>query len=168
MITQRHFYFMRHGETDHNKHLILNDEADISLNEKGRQQALSICPAISKLPIQTICVSPLRRALETAENAANQLTCSWVVIEELKECSGDVWSKMVNFESCLAVDLFRQKVKEGINRALDCPGPVLIIAHGGVHWAMCDQMAIQGYEKKIGNCVPVYFNYTSLWKASYL
>ena len=73
MIKQSQFYFLRHGETDFNARKILHDETDIPLNEFGRIQANQIKHVISGLPVQTICVSPLRRAIETAEIAAADL-----------------------------------------------------------------------------------------------
>ena len=170
MIKQRQFYFLRHGETDFNARKILHDETDIPLNEKGRSQANQIKPVISSLPVQTICVSPLLRAIETAEIAAGDLSCNVVVVEELRECSGSEWLKMVANEPCKHVQAFMKRVLAGINKALSFPGPVLIISHGGVHWALCHQIDVTGHEKKIGNCVPVHFSYTqqSAWDAARL
>jgi uncharacterized phosphatase len=51
---------------------------------------------------------------------------------------------------------FMQQVLKGINQALEQKGPVLIVAHGGVHWALCCFLGVE-CEWAIDNCVPVYF-----------
>ena len=73
MITKKEFYFVRHGQTDHN---VMEGKdkgdhpADIPLNAVGRNQALLIEPTIALLPVQTICASPLKRVQETKERIA--------------------------------------------------------------------------------------------------
>ncbi|MEI8366272.1 MAG: hypothetical protein WCF65_07615 [Parachlamydiaceae bacterium] len=54
------------------------------------------------------------------------------------------------------VKSFMQQVLNGVNQALSQPGPVLIVAHGGIHWAMCCFMNVE-HEWAIDNCVPVHF-----------
>lgn len=61
MILQKEFYFIRHGQTDHNKSAPKIDHEDISLNDIGWQQANEIESIIAALPIKTICFSPLKR-----------------------------------------------------------------------------------------------------------
>jgi uncharacterized phosphatase len=167
MIKKKNFYFLRHGETDFNAGKLIHDDTDIALNETGRNQANLIQPIIAKLPIQTICVSPLRRARETAEIAAAQLNCSMVVVEDLRECNSDEWLSMIEYKFHDNVQIFMQRTLIGINQALAYPDPVLIIAHGGIHWALCHYMNVQDHAKIIDNCVPVHFSVTekSEWKA---
>lgn len=171
--TPTNFYFVRHGESEHNVDPSLPDQLDVTLTERGRMQAQSIQPIIQSLPIKTICVSPLRRALETKEIIAQNLSCQIVVIEELRECDGPVWTTMTESNGitvCQNVQHFMKRTIEGINRSLQYPGPVLIVAHGGVHWAMCHTMAVNEYEKKIDNCVPAHFYQTEdfQWQGRYL
>ena len=58
MILHKEFYFVRHGQTDHNL-LEGRDKGDhpddISLNETGKNQAKFIHSIISTLPIKTVC-----------------------------------------------------------------------------------------------------------------
>ena len=125
---------------------------------------------ISGLPIKTICVSPLRRAIETAEIAAADLSCSIIVVEELRQCSGDEWLNMIDGKPCQFVHAFKKRVVEGLNKALCHPGPVLIVSHGGVHWALCDQINVIGHERMVENCATISF-YNPLqteWKAVHL
>lgn len=175
-VIKKEFYFIRHGETNHNLNLVSADHVDVPLNPTGRIQALSVKPVIEKLPIRTICVSPLLRALETKEIIAQHLPCDVIVVEELRECTTEVWIKMNQIEEkphvepCTTVHHFMERSIAGINRALSYPGPVLIVAHGGIHWAMCHRMQVRQHEKKIGNCVPVHFYLSNdlQWQARYL
>lgn len=61
-------YFVRHGETDHNKKH-LHQPAEVSLNELGRKQAESLRSIVEKLKVTHVIASNLKRAIETAEIA---------------------------------------------------------------------------------------------------
>lgn len=166
MIAQKEFYFIRHGQTDHNippVNLKTDHPADISLNETGRSQARFIEPIISSLPIQTVCSSPLKRVQETKEIITSRLQASYYEINDLGECSALIWKEMIRLGMYSSlpkeglVRYFMDRVRNGINQALMLPGPSLIVAHGGVHWAICCLMRIEEHEWAIGNCVPVHF-----------
>ncbi len=160
-ILKKEFYFLRHGETTYNAEQLLSD-ADISINENGIKQAETIKEIIAKLPIKTICYSPLKRAIETKNIATRALKCLEIEISELRECSGSIWMEIMKLEKnsqhpvAQGVSDFFSQAIIGINRALDHAGPVLIIAHGGIHWTLCHLMGLNE-EKKIGNCIPVHF-----------
>lgn len=166
MILQKEFYFIRHGQTDHN---ILEGQkqgdhpGDIPLNATGRNQAKLIEPIISSLPIQTVCSSPLKRAQETKLLITLNLQVSHHEINDLEECSVQIWKEMsrLGMYSSLpkegTVRQFTDRVRNGINQALSLPGPSLIVAHGGVHWAICGLLGIEEHEWAIGNCIPVHF-----------
>ena len=162
MIHQREFYFIRHGQTDHNVNKTHADHIDISLNEKGRKQASDIEPIVTSLPIQTVCFSPLKRAKETKEIVTARLQAQHCEIADLTECSGAIWLEMNRLGSDALsktkgpIQSFLEQAKNGINQALLQPGPVLIIAHGGIHWALCCWMKLE-HEWVIDNCVPVHF-----------
>lgn len=166
MILQKEFYFVRHGQTDHN---ILqgkqneNHPEDIPLNDTGRNQAKAIEPTISSLPIQTICASPLKRAQETKGIITSKFQVPHHAIHDLSECSTAIWKEMarLGMYSSLPeegpVRQFMDRVRNGIDQALVLPGPSLVVAHGGVHWAICCLMGIEQHEWAIGNCIPVHF-----------
>ena len=173
-IHRKNFYFVRHGESECNVNPHIGDEVDVALTLRGMNQAQSIQSIIETLPIQTICVSPLRRALDTKEIIAKNISCPVIVIEELEECTSEIWFKMTQMEngviSCEQVQSFVQRAVSGINKALSYPGPVLIVAHGGVHYAMCHHMQIEEYDKKIHHCTPAHFSISEMdtWKAKHL
>ncbi len=167
MILKREFYFVRHGQTDHN---ILEKKdkgdhpGDIPLNQTGRSQAESIEPIVALLPVVTICASPMKRAQETKEIIAARLQAPHHEIHDLSECSANIWKEM----SCLGMysplpsegeaHLFIQRVRNGINHALSMPCPSLIVAHGGIHWAACCLMNIKDHEWSLENCGIVHFS----------
>ena len=48
-----------------------------------------------------------------------------------------------------------ERALEGINEALRCPGPVLIVAHGGIYWAI-ERFAGIARRDRIPNGVPLF------------
>jgi probable phosphoglycerate mutase len=176
MMTKKEFYFVRHGQTDHN---LLEGDAKgdhlghIPLNQTGIQQAASIESIISLLPIQTICASPMKRAQQTREIIAKQLEAPHYVIDNLGECSLKIWKAMSSLGMGISVpehgdaaDFFKQ-VQKGMNQALSMPGPILIVAHGGIHWAVCCLLKIKNHPWTLENCGIVHFqcNDSDEWTA---
>lgn len=127
MILQKEFYFIRHGQTNHN----LLDGADkgdhpddISLNETGKNQAKLIQSIISTLPIKTVCSSPLKRAQETKEIITARLQVNHYAVNDLGECSAEIWKEMTQFAMYSSLPIggsahqFVHQVLSGINQAL--------------------------------------------------
>ena len=61
---------VRHGETDWNKEEMFRGRVDIELNETGTKQAELLAEYLSKIKIDAVYSSPLKRALKTAEIVA--------------------------------------------------------------------------------------------------
>jgi uncharacterized phosphatase len=166
MILNKEFYFLRHGQTDGNLNVSLKtSHGDISLNATGIAQAENIEPMISDLPIKTICFSPLKRAKQTKDICCSRLhSVSQHELPNLSECNPEIWQKMTSLGSEASLSTiepvfsFMQRVRTGINEALAKEGPVLIVAHGGIHWAMCCFMQVE-HNWIIDNCVPVHFSF---------
>ena len=167
MILKKEFYFVRHGQTDHNA--LENEDKgdhphDIPLNQIGKQQAENIKPLIARLPIKTVCASPMKRAQETKNIISSSLIASHHEIEELGECSAKIWKEMRRlgmyspFPSDGEAKDFMERVKIGLNRSLALPGPSLIVAHGGIHWAACCLLGIVDHYWAIDNCGVVHFS----------
>lgn len=192
MILKKEFYFVRHGQTDHN--LMAREEQEdlglflrskempsqpesISLNDTGRQQAKDIQHIISSLPIKTVCSSPLKRVQETKAIVTEKLSAvDHFTIENLGECTGKIWHSMSSAgmyyplpEQGIVRD-FMERVRRGINEALSLPGPSLIVSHGGVHFALCCLIGIETHSWRIKNCQPVHFSINSSgnWTAKIL
>ncbi len=162
MITKKEFYFIRHGQTDYNATSKVDPPENTPLNTTGRSQANSIEPIIASLPVKNVCSSPLRRAQETKEIVTARLLVGHYEISDLRECSGNVWREMTalgrsaHLQAKGSVFTFMQRVRKGINQALEQEGPVLIVAHGGIHWAICCFLEAN-CKWAIDNCVPVHF-----------
>ena len=69
-MPSRHLYFVRHGLTDDGG---LADELGPPLNATGIAQARLVATWLSRLPIQVIHFSPLRRAAQTADEIGGTL-----------------------------------------------------------------------------------------------
>ncbi|MGD1823252.1 MAG: histidine phosphatase family protein [Pleomorphochaeta sp.] len=99
-------YITRHGQTDFNKENKVCGLSDIDLNEKGKEQALYLRDNIIKneLTFDTIYVSPLKRAKQTAQPIEQYLNKKAKVDYRLKEFNfGDK-------EACAVDDVdFRKK-----------------------------------------------------------
>src|SRR3990167_679895 len=166
MIFQKEFYFVRHGQTDQNveeKKKKNNFPEDIPLNDTGRNQAASIKPIISSLGLHTVCSSPLSRAKETKQIITTNLPVTHHEIHDLSECSSDILNEMSQLGMCSSLPKegvvwqFMNRVRNGINQALSLDGTILVVAHGGVHWAICYLLGIEDHSWAIDNCVPVHF-----------
>jgi probable phosphoglycerate mutase len=91
-------YFIRHGETDWNAEYRYQGQADIPMNETGRQQALrngeklrTLLPGIAEADYVT---SPLARALETMRIVRGALSLepeTFRIDERLKEAHYGDW-----------------------------------------------------------------------------
>lgn len=155
------FYFLRHGQTDHNlKGVPAGAEVDIPLNANGVQQAHRVKTLIDTLPLEMVCYSPLISTKQTLEIVTAELDLHHIQIEELKECEGEVWLKMNRRGEHLKsepVQTFLKQVEYGLSQILSFGKPVLVVSHGGVHWALCHLLGIQNHNYVIENCALVHF-----------
>lgn len=167
-LTRTPFYFLRHGQTDWNLENRAQGQTDVPLNATGIAQANAACSMVSGLNIQTICSSPLSRALKTAEVIGDAISKPLHVLDELTECSWGIqegqtktswypeWkSEQTTPPGAEVYSEFLVRALHGINKALAYPGPVLIVAHGGVYWSIQKYAGI-GEHSDLPNCVPVH------------
>ncbi|MCK9168832.1 MAG: histidine phosphatase family protein [Treponema sp.] len=80
-------YLVRHGETDWNRKLKIQGQADIPLNDTGRKQASHAAGVLSSIQADIAYTSPLQRARETAEIILSGKQCSLYTEPLLKEIS---------------------------------------------------------------------------------
>src|ERR1700733_9192683 len=145
MSQEQKFYFVRHGQTDANlSNLAAGSGWDIELNEAGLAQAKALAESErieNCRDVRTICVSPMARALQTAEAINQVLQAPLVIIDELKEWYLGDWEKgswsdlpslyapgahPPNGESQIE---FGTRVAAGLAAALRQPSPIMIVAH---------------------------------------
>ncbi len=171
-LSRKSFYFMRHGEIDIPCDLNLSDSA--SLNANGKVQSLGMQNAVSSLSIESVCFSPILRARETKDILVKDLDVTHHEIHNLSECSTDTWKKMVQIEEkqgypiSIEVENFMLSVLEGMNTALEVDSLPLIVAHGGVHWAMCYHLMLEDHPWKVDYCKLLHFEPvgTAGWKVN--
>jgi broad specificity phosphatase PhoE len=92
-------YFVRHGETEFNKHhQLMGQRIDAALDEKGLEQAHEV---IAKLPKEfaVIYSSPLKRAAQTAQIIADYFNKNIEIKQDLCErdfgtLSGKTWEEI--------------------------------------------------------------------------
>jgi len=167
------FYFLRHGETDHNVHKIYDDFTEVDLNENGKKQALRVQRIFCSLPIATVCSSPLLRVQQTKNIVLGNKLVQDVVLDEFRECPGSLWrlflaaeTRQLTVKEWALINDFTHRVKIGLEKALQYNAPVLLVAHGGTYWALAHLLQLQG-NRKIGNCVPTHISPEGpeIWKA---
>lgn len=170
------FYFLRHGQTNHNlnSHLY-NENTEIGLNEKGISQALEIQTILSSISISTVCCSPLFRAQQTKEIVLKNKEYKSIDLEDFRECSSNLWKlflasekrSLTERESNL-VQGFVNQVENGLKHAFQQEQPLLLIAHGGTYWALSQLLQLKG-NRKIDNCLLVeVFSTQNGWKTKYI
>lgn len=155
-VIERPFYFIRHGETDWNRAGICVGGQNPPLNETGQRQADRAAVRYANISAQLVCSSPLSRALTTAETLAGQWGTPVSIENELRECSLGIWEGKPEDDLAMFDDWragqtpeggesfrsFAGRVRQGLNRALSVADRVVIVAHTGVFWAICDWLNI--------------------------
>ena len=121
-MIQKELYIIRHGQTDHNaKGIIQGKGVNLSLNDKGRQQADAFFNAYKHVPFEIIYTSSLKRAQESASKFAN-LGIETQAFSELDEISwGDFEGAHVTHESDVEFKLLLDKWKSGDVHAKPSP-----------------------------------------------
>ena len=159
------FYFLRHGQTDHNLYKIYDDFTDVELNQTGINQAICAFEILKDIKIKTVCSSPLKRVQQTKTHALANSGYQDIIIDELKECSGSLWklfleknTRLHNSSEKQLIQSFFERVEIGLQKALIYDGPILIIAHGGTYLALTEILAAKG-ENNINNCELARFSY---------
>lgn len=82
-----HLYIMRHGETDDNTKWILQGQKDNPLNENGKRQAKRVKDTLQGICFDKIYVSPLVRAVQTAEIVTGRNRTEFILEDRIKEIS---------------------------------------------------------------------------------
>lgn len=147
-LLRQTFYFMRHGETDWNRSGRVQGSVNTPLNGAGLAQARAASDALGGAGIATICTSPLDRAQLTADIIAAGLHVPVRIVRNLRECcfgakeghsrAGwyDAFRAGATPAGAESFAAFMERALVGLNEALAFPGPVLIVAHGGIYWAI--------------------------------
>jgi broad specificity phosphatase PhoE len=148
MLPHQSFYFLRHGETDWNKARRLQGLTDVPLNTRGEEQAALAQAIAADLGLRSMAVSSLGRARRTAEIVNRDLGLAMTHFDSLREFDVgpyegstdgswlDDWFADRAVQGPESFGDFRKRVLDGMIDALRLDHPVLIVAHGGVFWAL--------------------------------
>ena len=91
-MSAKHFYLIRHGETDYNKTLKLQGRGiNASLNATGLEQAGLVAEALKEVPVSQIITSNLKRAQESAEPLSKLKGIEFQSFAELDEMDFGDW-----------------------------------------------------------------------------
>lgn len=84
-------YIVRHGQTDYNIKNVFQGHIDIPLNEVGKEQARQTALKFKNVDIDLLLVSPLKRAIQTAE-PISEITGIPITSEKqiIERCFGDM------------------------------------------------------------------------------
>lgn len=85
------FYLIRHGETLWNRQGRYQGATDIELSDEGKEQAELLAKRFQYLPLDAIYVSPLKRAMATAEPVGRATGIIPIVDEHFKEINFGEW-----------------------------------------------------------------------------
>jgi len=144
------FWYLRHGETDWNAQGLSQGHTDIPLNSVGLAQAKRAARTLEGLGIATVVSSPLSRARATAEIAAEALGLPVADFDDdLREVNfgeqeghpmGDWYDDWIagtyTPERAEPFAVLLARAVKAVNRALERPGPVLVVGHGAVFRAL--------------------------------
>ncbi len=147
MIPAKHFYMIRHGETEANAAKMMAGSLDSPLTQKGRDQARAVQIIVRKLDVKPIAImhSNLSRARETAAIINEALNLPMHEDPDIAEHFCGEWEGKP-YEQCRSMldgwdtppggesfDDFCTRIRRSKTNALTKhSGPVLIVSHGGV------------------------------------
>ena len=155
MIPIKHFYMIRHGETEANAARIMAGMLDSPLTERGREQARNVQRVVETLHIKPsrIIHSHLSRARDTASIINQALNIPMVEDPDYAEMHAGDWEG-APYEDCNLLfkgwtdppggepyQAFFDRVKRAKIKALQTETPVMVVCHGGVFrafWKLYD------------------------------
>ncbi len=154
MNTEQELIMIRHGETEWNKNRRYQGQEDVSLNEKGREQARLAAEALAGEDLDMICASDLSRAYDTASELTADRELEVREFPDLRELDFGNWGGQSyedivendekRFKDWLenpgetsppegeAMDEFRERVCGAFDRIIeDEAEKIAVVAHGG-------------------------------------
>ncbi len=173
----RRFYFLRHGQTEHNRQRICQGHADVPLNETGLAQADAAAPVLAAVKPAAIRASDLIRVRQTAAPVAATLGLDVRTDPRLRErafgtyenqrISGQLWS--FDDGDIESLEDFADRSLEGFDWALR-EDDVLVVTHGGLRRVLAAALDVEMADWTAHNALPMRFSRddTGDWSASIL
>ncbi|MEM8842551.1 MAG: histidine phosphatase family protein [Pseudomonadota bacterium] len=163
------FFFLRHGETDHNLYRRFQGQFDSQLNETGLDQARRAAALLIGQPIARIVASPLSRARVTAEIVAEQVGLPVETDPALMECHlgiyqnrpyedwmPDYWAGNFTPEGGEDFWQFRARVFPAMQRIVADGPNTLIVVHGGLWTAARSLISMSVDLSHMPNALPLH------------
>lgn len=163
------FFFLRHGETDHNLHRRFQGQFDSELNGTGLNQAHRAASLLADKPIARIVASPLRRARVTAEIVGEKIDLPVETDDALMECHlgiyqdrpyenwmPDYWAGNFSPEGGEDFWQFRARVFPAMQRIVAEAPNTLIVVHGGLWTAARSLIAMSVDLSHMPNALPLH------------
>lgn len=158
------FYFLRHGETEHNRLQLIAGSTDVEFNDTGRAQAQAAIELVRPLDVTHVVSSGLRRARDTAAIISEALRLPHTVVAGLAERN---WGALEGRPQTLrergvtppgaeTADQFMSRTRLALAQ-IEARNTSLIIAHSGTFRVLCRLLALDAPGEAIANCHPVRF-----------
>lgn len=170
------FYYLRHGQTDHNRKRICQGQTDIPLNAEGLAQAEEAADILAETNPVAIVASDLMRVRQTAKPIAERLDLEVVTNPELRErafgvfedrpIEGQLWS--FDHPSMETIEDFVDRSLRGFRSALTAD-ETLVVTHGGLRRVLAGALWLDLPYWSGHNAIPLRFTKeASGWKAEAL
>jgi alpha-ribazole phosphatase len=86
-------YLIRHGEVEEKYHRVFGgSRVDMNLSTRGHQQARAMADYVSKVKLNTVYVSPMKRAQQTVQPLLEKLDCRYHTHPDLHEVDFGDWT----------------------------------------------------------------------------
>ena len=170
------FYFLRHGQTDHNRQRICQGHTDTPLNATGVTQAETAAIVLAEEKPVAITASDLMRVRQTAKPVADQLGLEVAINADLRErafgvfedkrIEGQLWS--FDHPSIESIEAFVDRSISGFNAALTVDN-ALMVSHGGLRRVLAGALNLEMPHWSTHNAIPLRLTKeASGWKAEAL
>lgn len=167
---KKHFFFVRHAETDWNRLNLCQGQRDIPLNQEGIQNAKEFATSTLNLTFDCIVSSPLLRALQTAKEL--QSLHKKAPIHLMPGLGERNWGKLEGISSSemYAIEekenkdpsyvpghqveprkAFQKRISEAITYVQALYEHPLIVSHGRVFMELCHLLRVPAIQQ-IPNC----------------
>ncbi|HWC13537.1 MAG TPA: histidine phosphatase family protein [Actinomycetota bacterium] len=163
-------FLVRHGATLWNLEKRAQGHADIDLNEEGHKQAASVASDLSRMDIDAVYASDLKRAVDTATPIAAAHGLEVVVDKDLREIDQGEWEGLTADEIRERwPDLWgpnrhynarpggespqevRARALEAVERAVRShpDGRIVVVSHGGtIRWISAEALGYDDYRSR--------------------
>jgi len=170
------FYFLRHGQTDHNRQRICQGHTDVPLNATGRAQAEEAANVLADAKPVAMMASDLSRVRQTAAPVAAKLGLDVMLNANLRErafgifedkrVEGQLWS--FDDPSIESIEDFVDRSVLGFEAALTVDD-MLVVTHGGLRRVLAGALGMNLPYWSGHNALPLLFTRQSTgWKAEAL